>query len=166
LISSLRQENTGTLLVYSVEAEDDAPGAQWKKNVQEILASVDFAGDFDDEQAGGRKTWVAVKLVGLLLSVKSVCNDHAMQTALLPSPDSLKRMSTFLLASRPKDNVSYPGTPGSTDLVVLQGPEDTRSLNGLTGEDVKALRELYQDLKGICARAKERGVRVSFFQGH
>ena len=66
LISSLRQQNTGTLLVYSVEAEDDAPGAQWKKNVEEILASVDFAGDFEDTQEGGRKTWVAVKLVCFL----------------------------------------------------------------------------------------------------
>ncbi|KAG9084581.1 hypothetical protein FRC06_003989, partial [Ceratobasidium sp. 370] len=149
LISSLRQQNTGTLLVYSVEAEEGAPGAQWKKNVEEILASVNFAGDFEDTQAGGRKTWVAVKL-----------------TALLPSPDSLKRMSTFLLASRPKDNVSYPGTPGSTDLLVLQDSESTRSFNGLTEDDVKALRELYRDLREICVRAKERGVRITVDAEH
>ncbi|KAG8691661.1 hypothetical protein FRC08_010114 [Ceratobasidium sp. 394] len=149
LISSLRQQNTGTLLVYSVEAEEGAPGAQWKKNVEEILASVNFAGDFEDMQAGGRKTWVAVKL-----------------TALLPSPDSLKRMSTFLLASRPKDDVSYPGTPGSTDLLVLQDSANPWSFNGLTENDVKALRELYRDLREICAQAKERGVRITVDAEH
>ncbi|CAE6459456.1 hypothetical protein BN14_07771 [Rhizoctonia solani AG-1 IB] len=53
----------GTLLVYSVEADGDAKGAQWEKNVKEILASVNFAGDFEDTQSGGRKTWVAVKLI-------------------------------------------------------------------------------------------------------
>ncbi|KAG9124342.1 hypothetical protein FRC07_011979 [Ceratobasidium sp. 392] len=149
LISSLRQQNTGTLLVYSVEAEEGAPGAQWKKNVEEILASVNFAGDFEDTQGGGRKTWVAVKL-----------------TALLPSPDSLKRMSTFLLASRPKNDVSYPGTPGSTDLLILQNLESSRSFNGLTEDDVKALRELYQDLRKICVRAKDRGVRITVDAEH
>jgi hypothetical protein len=66
----LRQQNTGTLLVYSVEADDSTKGAQWKKNLQEILASVNFAGDFEDTQAGGRKTWVAVKLVCLSLFIE------------------------------------------------------------------------------------------------
>ncbi|QRV91724.1 proline dehydrogenase [Ceratobasidium sp. AG-Ba] len=136
-------------LISSVEAEEGAPGAQWKKNVEEILASVNFAGDFEDTQGGGRKTWVAVKL-----------------TALLPSPDSLKRMSTFLLSSRPKGNVSYPGTPGSTDLVVFQSSESPRSFNGLSEDDVIALRELYQNLRKICARAKERGIRLTVDAEH
>ncbi|KAG8704558.1 hypothetical protein FRC09_003455 [Ceratobasidium sp. 395] len=149
LISSLRQQNTGTLLVYSVEAEEGAPGAQWKKNVEEILASVNFAGDFEDTQRGGRKTWVAVKL-----------------TALLPSPDALKRMSTFLLTSRPKNGVSYPGTPGSTDLLVLRESESAGSFSGLTEDDVKDLRELYRDLREICTRAKERGVRITVDAEH
>lgn len=84
-----------------------------------------------------------------------------MQTALLPSPDSLKRMSTFLLNSRPKDNVPYPGTPNSTDMAVFQGSEQALLLGGLNEGDIKALRELFKDLHGICTRAKERGVKVS-----
>ncbi|CAE6481564.1 hypothetical protein ACGC1H_001184 [Rhizoctonia solani] len=148
LITSLRQQNTGTLLVYSVEADDATKGAQWEKNVQEILASVNFAGDFEDTQVGGGKTWVAVKL-----------------TALLPSPDSLKRLSTFLLASRPKSNVPYPGTPDSTDVAFFkQGP--ARSFTELSGEDVAALHELYQNLRQICAQAKKRGVRVTVDAEH
>ncbi|CUA71364.1 hypothetical protein RSOLAG22IIIB_04579 [Rhizoctonia solani] len=148
LITSLRQQNTGTLLVYSVEADDATKGAQWEKNVQEILASVNFAGDFEDTQAGGGKTWVAVKL-----------------TALLPSPDSLKRLSTFLLASRSKSNVPYPGTPDSTDVAFFkQGP--ARTSTELSEGDVAALHELYQSLRQICAQAKKRGVRITVDAEH
>ncbi|CAE6499008.1 unnamed protein product [Rhizoctonia solani] len=149
LITSLRQQNTGTLLVYSVEADGDAKGSQWEKNVQEILASVNFAGDFEDTQSGGGKTWVAVKL-----------------TALLPSPDSLKRLSTFLLASRPKSNVPYPGTPDSTDVAFFnQGPTRSPPI-GLSHEDITALHGLYQGLRQICAQAKARGVRITVDAEH
>ncbi|KDN46399.1 hypothetical protein RSAG8_04343, partial [Rhizoctonia solani AG-8 WAC10335] len=159
LITSLRQQNTGTLLVYSVEADGDAQGAhveadgdaqgaQWEKNVQEILASVNFAGDFEDTQVGGGKTWVAVKL-----------------TALLPSPNSLKRLSTFLLASRAKSNVPYPGTPDSTDVAFFKrGP--TRSSTELSDEDIAGLHGLYQSLRQICAQAKKRGVRITVDAEH
>ncbi|CAE7077422.1 unnamed protein product [Rhizoctonia solani] len=148
LITSLRQQNTGTLLVYSVEADGDAKGAQWEKNVQEILASVNFAGDFEDTQTGGGKTWVAVKL-----------------TALLPSPDSLKRLSTFLLASRPKSNVPYPGTPDSTDVAFFKQAPAHSSVE-LSNEDVAAIHELYQKLRQICAQAKKRGVRITVDAEH
>lgn len=70
-------------------------------------------------------------------------------------------MSTFLLASRPKDNVPYPGTPGSTDMAVFQGSEQVLLAGGLNEGDIKSLRELYKDLQEICARGQERGVRVS-----
>ncbi|KAB5591466.1 hypothetical protein CTheo_5070 [Ceratobasidium theobromae] len=149
LISSLRQQNMGTLLVYSVEADDTTEGAQWEKNIQEIMSSVNFAGEFEDTQKGGRKTWVAVKL-----------------TALLPSPDSLKRFSTFLLASRPKTNVPYPGTPDSTDVVVLNQGLEARLLKELTEDDIKALHHLYQSLREICAQAKKRGVRITVDAEH
>ncbi|KAJ1310729.1 hypothetical protein OPQ81_009250 [Rhizoctonia solani] len=149
LITSLRQQNTGTLLVYSVEADGDTKGAQWEKNVQEILASVNFAGDFEDTQTGGRKTWVAVKL-----------------TALLPSPDSLKRLSTFLLASRPKSGVPYPGTPDSTDVAFFKQGLARSSYKELSEEDVKALHDLYQSLREICAQAKKRGVRITVDAEH
>ncbi|CAE6464416.1 unnamed protein product [Rhizoctonia solani] len=149
LITSLRQQNMGTLLVYSVEADGDVKGAQWEKNVQEILASVNFAGDFEDTQSGGRKTWVAVKL-----------------TALLPSPDSLKRLSTFLLASRPKSNVPYPGTPEATDVAFFSRGPASPPLKGLSNEDIIALHELYQSLRKICAQAKKRGVRITVDAEH
>ncbi|KAG8714813.1 hypothetical protein FRC11_007044 [Ceratobasidium sp. 423] len=149
LITSLRQQNTGTLLVYSVEADGDAKGAQWEKNVQEILASVNFAGDFEDTQAGGGKTWVAVKL-----------------TALLPSPDSLKRLSTFLLASRPKSNVPYPGTPDSTDVAFFSQDPARLPPTVMSHEDITALHGLYQNLRQICAQAKKRGVRITVDAEH
>jgi proline dehydrogenase len=65
LIASLRKQNKGTLLAYSVEVDETHGGKadQWKKNVEEMRASVDFAGDFEDTQKGPRKTWVAIKLV-------------------------------------------------------------------------------------------------------
>ncbi|CAE6426615.1 unnamed protein product [Rhizoctonia solani] len=149
LITSLRQQNMGTLLVYSVEADGDVKGAQWEKNVQEILSSVNFAGDFEDTQSGGRKTWVAVKL-----------------TALLPSPDSLKRLSTFLLASRPKSNVPYPGTPDVTDVAFFSKGQGSLPVKGLSSEDITALHELYQSLRQICAQAKKRGVRITVDAEH
>ena len=70
-------------------------------------------------------------------------------------------MSTFLLTSRPKDNVPYPGTPGSTDMAVFQGSEQALLAGGLNEGDIKSLRELYKDLQEISTRAKGRGVKVS-----
>jgi proline dehydrogenase len=74
LIASLRKQNKGTLLAYSVEVdENNSEGreGQWKKNVQEMRASVDFAGDFEDMQGqkGSRRTWVAIKLVRKFRSI-------------------------------------------------------------------------------------------------
>jgi proline dehydrogenase len=69
-------------------------------------------------------------------------------------------MSEFLLQFRPKDDVSFPGTPGSFDMVVFRGSRDALVKSGLTEEDVESLRTLYEDLRNVCSRARERGVRV------
>ncbi|KAF8603115.1 FAD-linked oxidoreductase [Ceratobasidium sp. AG-I] len=151
LIAALRKQNKGTLLAYSVEVDETRAGAtdQWQKNKQEMRASVDFAGDFEDTRKGSRKTWVAIKL-----------------SALVPSADSLKRMSTFLLQSRPKDDVPYPGTPSSFDMVIFRGSKEGLLKGGLTEDDVTDLRTLYEDLRGVCNRARERGVRLIFDAEH
>ncbi|KAG9097237.1 hypothetical protein FS749_006756 [Ceratobasidium sp. UAMH 11750] len=154
LIAELRRQNKGTLLAYSVEVNEKdstSEAAHWKRNVDEMRASVDFAGDFEDArgQKGSRKTWVAIKL-----------------SALVPAADSLKRMSAFLLKERPRDDVPYPGTPGSFDLVVFEGSKDVLLKGGLTEEDITSLRTLYGDLRRVCRRARERGIRLIFDAEH
>lgn len=77
LLQSLRGESKGALLVYSVEVDEFTAAAiqgssGYRQNVREILRSIDVAGDFEDAQVrtgtyagGGRKSWVAFKLVCL-----------------------------------------------------------------------------------------------------
>ncbi|KAG9124343.1 hypothetical protein FRC07_011980 [Ceratobasidium sp. 392] len=135
LIAELRKQNKGTLLAYSVEVDEkksESGAAQWKKNIDEMRASVDFVANFEDAngQKGSRKTWVAIKL-----------------SALVPAADSLKRMSTFLLKGRPRDDVPYPGTPGSFDMLVFEGSREMLMKGGLTEEDITSLRRLYEDLR-------------------
>lgn len=82
---TFREQNKGVLLVYSVEVDEkavksrsspahgrDSGPAQYRKNVEEIIHSIEVAGDFEDQysarsggavQVFGRKTWVALKLV-------------------------------------------------------------------------------------------------------
>lgn len=88
LLSMLRDQNKGALFAYSVEvdeheaagtthhsnegpgsaASDERPGH--KRIVTEMIRSIDVAADFEDEfgtqAVAGRRTWVAVKLVGKL----------------------------------------------------------------------------------------------------
>lgn len=79
LIRRLRAENKGTLLVYSVEVDENgaADGARstgeplHKHIVQEMIRAIDVAADFEDSRAretigSGRRTWVAVKLVSFI----------------------------------------------------------------------------------------------------
>ncbi|KIJ60119.1 hypothetical protein HYDPIDRAFT_32541 [Hydnomerulius pinastri MD-312] len=161
LLSDLRNENKGVLFAYSVEVdEEEAAGAEHhgqvkgegdaqpvhKRIVNEMIRSIDVAADFEDGLGGGstgRRTWVAVKL-----------------TALLPRIQALQNLSLHLIQTRPTLHpaVPFPGTPLSSDLALL----DARTSEGspLTSEDVKDLKELYDDLNRICTRAKERGVRV------
>jgi hypothetical protein len=79
LIRRLREENKGTLLVYSVEVdENEAAGGTrtpdkgvHRRIVQEMIRSIDIAAEFEDSQAreapgSGRRTWVAIKVVSLI----------------------------------------------------------------------------------------------------
>lgn len=78
LLSTLRNQNKGALFAYSVEVDEhEAAGTRSEKSneqpvhkriVAEMVRSVDVAADFEDEfgtqEAAGRRTWVAIKLVG------------------------------------------------------------------------------------------------------
>jgi proline dehydrogenase len=85
LIDRMREQNIGTLLAYSVEVDEhsanqslgaaltrkDPELAIHRLNVEEMIRSVDEAGDHEDrishlvrrDSSVGRSTWVAVKLV-------------------------------------------------------------------------------------------------------
>jgi proline dehydrogenase len=134
----------------------------WSSNVEEMIRSIDVAGDFEDSKGAKgaeRKTWVAFKLVRPRLG----CNGPKLillQSALLRSADSLSRLSSYLLDTRPFDRVvHYPGTPRSTDLDVLK-TQGASVGSPLTAEDIISLRRLKVDLERICARAEARGIRV------
>ena len=88
LLSTLRNQNKGALFAYSVEVnEHEAAGTTHHSNegassgkpkpneqpvhkriVAEMIRSIDVAADFEDEfgtqGVAGRRTWVAIKLVG------------------------------------------------------------------------------------------------------
>ncbi|KDQ17664.1 hypothetical protein BOTBODRAFT_29830 [Botryobasidium botryosum FD-172 SS1] len=158
LIEALRRQGKGVLLGYSVEVDEAAASGKpksasgepvgYKRNVLEMMRSVDVVGEFEDSvgAAGnmGRSGGVALKL-----------------TALLPSAESLKRFSTYLLETRPPLSapVAYPGVPHSTDLAILT--DSTRAKSSLlTAEDITTLKDLYEDLRQIAIKAKQRGVKL------
>ncbi len=75
LLRSFRRGNKGALLAYSVEVDpatatshgegtlstDDLP---YKRIIKEVVHSIDVAADFEDSlNDGGRRTWVAIKIV-------------------------------------------------------------------------------------------------------
>ena len=75
VLETLRQENKGCLLAYSVEVDEaEAAGGVkkqeevpvHKRGVQEMIRSINVAADFEEQHlnaSGNRSTWVAVKLV-------------------------------------------------------------------------------------------------------
>ncbi|KAF9507110.1 hypothetical protein BS47DRAFT_1373974 [Hydnum rufescens UP504] len=151
ILSQLRDEGKGVLLAYSVEVNDARIPASTddiahRRNLLEISRSIESAGDFEDGRiskgSSKGKTWVAVKL-----------------TALLPSAESLRRFSTYLCQTRPKERLAlpYPYTPHADDMAVLS-LETVPS--PLTQDDVIAIKTLYEELRGICSRARERKVAV------
>ncbi|KAG8988197.1 hypothetical protein FRB93_004144 [Tulasnella sp. JGI-2019a] len=162
LLKDFRAQHKGVLLAYSVEADEAAKATsqrtggsevpQYRRNVEEMLHSIEVAGNFEDSQAArpgistgisGRKTWVAIKL-----------------SALVPSAESLSRFSEHLLKTRAEDRlVHYPGTPDLADLDVLSlatPPEDS----AITRGDLDTLGTLREDLRRICMRAKARNVKL------
>lgn len=79
------------------------------------------------------------------------------QTALLPDPQALIRLSQHLVLSRPSSSIPFPGSPTHRDLDILTVPEDSPFLSSA---DRMGLRNLQADLSRICQRAKERQVKI------
>ena len=90
LLMRLREDNKGVLLAYSVEVDRNEAERQtekkaahslepavYKMNVEETLKCIDVAADFEDrrrtsaDSGAGRKTWVAIKLVGYTFIMQS-----------------------------------------------------------------------------------------------
>ncbi|KAJ3739841.1 hypothetical protein DFH05DRAFT_1513005, partial [Lentinula detonsa] len=70
-------------------------------------------------------------------------------------------MRTFshILATRPQvePSIPFPGCPYPTDLNILDTESSSKFLND---KDIVSLRELHSDLRRICLRARERGVKL------
>ncbi|CCM03712.1 uncharacterized protein FIBRA_05858 [Fibroporia radiculosa] len=161
LLEQLRAENKGCLFAYSVEVdEDEASGtakddkhaklSTHKQIITETLHCIDVAADFENKYSShhgsdmrGRKTWVAVKM-----------------SAMLPRTEALVHFSKYLVSTRPKSSpsVAFPGRPLSSDFDVLSSRSATNSF--LTDSDIADLRELRDDLREICKRAREHGVKI------
>ncbi|KAI0358838.1 FAD-linked oxidoreductase [Trametes cingulata] len=158
VLEQLRSENKGVLFVYSVEVDEDVPGAAkpqslsaHKQIVQETLHCLDVAADFEDKHAtgdGGKGTWLAIKL-----------------SAMVPDAEALRRLSKYLVDTRAPTTprVAFPGCPKATDLNVLSARDPTGTL---TEADIAALRELREDLEAICERARARGIRIAVDAEH
>ncbi|KAI8983267.1 FAD-linked oxidoreductase-like protein [Trametes punicea] len=158
VLAQLRAENKGGLFVYSVEVDEEKPGSAkpqslsaHKQIVDETLHCIDVAADFEDKHApsnGAKGTWVAIKL-----------------SAMVPDAESLRRLSKHLVDTRPPTTprIAFPGCPRPTDLDVLSARTPTGSL---TEADIAALRELREDLRTICERARARGIRITVDAEH
>ncbi|KAJ3996106.1 FAD-linked oxidoreductase-like protein [Lentinula boryana] len=158
LLHSFREANKGVLFAYSIEVDANEANASnspskkkrqpiHKRCVDEMIRSVDVAADFEDSIVGrhthdGRRTWVAIKM-----------------TALLPDAQSLIALSSHILATRPQaePSIPFPGCSYPTDLNILDTDSSSRFLND---KDIVSLRELHSDLRRICLRARERGVKL------
>ncbi|KAJ3763893.1 FAD-linked oxidoreductase [Lentinula raphanica] len=157
LLYSFRAANKGVLFAYSIEVDENEATSNssskkkgqpvYKRCVDEMIRAIDVAADFEDHIVGkdthnGRRTWVAIKM-----------------TALLPDAQALIALSSHILATRPQlePSIPFPGCPHPTDLDIFSSQSTSKSLHT---NDVASLRELYSDLRRICLRAQERGVKL------
>lgn len=154
VLAQLRRNNIGALLGYSVEVDEDqansieltenrASTQGYIANVEETIRSIDVAADFEKQfpsQFSG-KTWVAIKL-----------------TALLPSADTLIKLSNYLIKTRSSTQlVPLPGIPHASDLQFLT----TGSIpSDFTPKDYEDLKEFYVNLIRIADRAYRRDVKL------
>lgn len=85
---------------------------------------------------------------------------NCFQSAMLPHAQTLMNLSKHLVSTRPPASppIPFPGRPLATDFDVLSRRTAPGSL--LTDADVADLRELQEDLRAICKRAQDRGVRI------
>ncbi|PPQ68478.1 hypothetical protein CVT25_008404 [Psilocybe cyanescens] len=163
----------------------DSNDAPHKRIVDEMLHCIDVAADFEagvyDEgngngngnrnndiepsstttTKGGKRTWVAVKMTALLPDA------HALIALSSHIVDSKKTLSSV----HPEGAVPFPGAARMEDLDVLapsqSSPLPPVQVNfnpartpGMTSAQIRDVRELYADLRRICVRARERGVKV------
>lgn len=176
LLEQLRGDNKGCLFAYSVEVDEESAAGKGKDKaaqpihkeiVQEMIHNIDVAADFEDRHvlpgsAVGRRTWVAIKLVRVvvLTTLNLALISFESQTALLPNHQSIINLSKFLVQNRPTSTkIPFPGTPDPSDLNILytsSRPTDSP----LTDQDIVDLNELHADLNAICKHAQERGVKI------
>lgn len=64
------------------------------------------------------------------------------------------------MRTRPTSGVEFPGCAAPCDLDLLYSDTNPAKEHTLTEADIVALRKLHKDLRRICTRAQERGVRV------
>lgn len=78
---------------------------------------------------------------------------------MVPRAESLHRFSKYLVATRPSSSppVLFPGQPHPSDLDVLLS---SNASGPLSQEDIKDLAQLRDDLRAICKKAQERGVKI------
>ncbi|KAF8816681.1 FAD-linked oxidoreductase [Phlegmacium glaucopus] len=130
----------------------------YQRIVDEMLHCIDVAADFeeglmskssDSLSVKGRRTWVAIKM-----------------TALLPDAHDLIALSSSIVESRkdprtPVQNaaIPFPGSARIEDLdVILKTPP--AGYSALTPAQISGIRELYNNLRRICTRAQERGIKL------
>jgi hypothetical protein len=83
----------------------------------------------------------------------------AYQSALLPNPGALVRLSAYLSSLHARSPVLFPGCPRTDDLAVLKSDNPPPG-SPLSAQDLSDLRELREGLIQICTRARARNVRV------
>lgn len=131
----------------------------WRETAANIRADVDAV----ESSKGGKRTWVAVKMTALLPDA------HAL-IALSSHITASKSQSRLKLLghSRAEDTVPFPGAARIEDLNVLSlsvpapilAGDGAARTPGMTPAQIRDLRELYADLRRICIKARERGVKI------
>lgn len=78
---------------------------------------------------------------------------------MVPRAESLHRFSKYLVATRTSSSppVAFPGQPHRSDLDVLLSSDAPKPLSQ---DDIKDLAQLRDDLRAICKKAQERGVKI------
>lgn len=132
-----------------------------KDLVNEILHCIDIAADFEDglspspvdgaRSQTGRRTWVAVKITPLLPDAH----------ALIALSSYITETRKLLPASSPERAVAFPGSARIEDLDAVLRPSRANGIETmLTPNHIQYIRDLYADLVRICAKARERGVKI------
>ncbi|KAH9487282.1 Proline dehydrogenase 1, mitochondrial [Psilocybe cubensis] len=167
----------------SVGQQHAGPGSEsipkappYKRIVDEMIHCIDVAANFEDgvydrsngvhgwkETNRGKRTWVAVKMTALLPDAHALI---ALSSHIVASKSRSK--SKFLGSSLPEDAIPFPGAAKIEDLGVLSlaspapisGDDDAARAPVISASQIRELRELYSNLRRICIKAQERGVKV------